>query len=498
MNRTLFKYIFLILFVIINIFGINKYIPTVSLLKLYLFLGVVFVLLIFIMKNDLVNLLLLWFVAAMFKELGMIPLPLLPDIFADRIVWVLIVLIFLFDVAFKKTRQLLPITGTEVVMVVFSLFSTISMFSSAYITNEDVKFNFFANGYGIPFTIYFLSKNIVDDEEKIKKVFISFAVVGLYLGLTGIFEILKIDQLVFPGYIVNPMIGLHYGRARGPFLISTVNGAVIGMIIFMSIHLLFNEKGRWKRYFLIITLLCMFVTLVLTYTRACWIAFFIAILIVSIFIPHVRKIFLLICAASVILVSYVFYLHPHFKMAESEQQLISKKAPTTELFINRLLNTSTIEGRIDLYKLNSKLFLKSPIWGNGYGAYGNVKEEFEQKTHTKISKYKFIQKGAKSHDTIVGILVDLGLLGLGLLMYIFFYFFKAIFRLYNKLPQDGFLGKDLAVMFLGMIIVFIINVQTVEIRFFLFVNSMLFSIAGIAVGLYQRVSQGEKRLSREV
>jgi hypothetical protein len=43
-------------------------------------------------------------------------------------------------------------------------------------------------------------------------------VFGLYLSVTAVFEITKQWSLVFPGFIGDPKIGIHFGRARGPML----------------------------------------------------------------------------------------------------------------------------------------------------------------------------------------------------------------------------------------------------------------------------------------
>ena len=66
---------------------------------------------------------------------------------------------------------------------------------------------------------------------------------GFYLGLTGIFEYLQLKQFVFPSYIMNPWIGVHWGRARGPFMNSGINGAVTGMISALERLLPMTQMG---------------------------------------------------------------------------------------------------------------------------------------------------------------------------------------------------------------------------------------------------------------
>ena len=47
---------------------------------------------------------------------------------------------------------------------------------------------------------------------------------GLYLAVTTLAERLKIDALVFPKYILDPYVGTHVGRGRGPFVEAVTNG----------------------------------------------------------------------------------------------------------------------------------------------------------------------------------------------------------------------------------------------------------------------------------
>ena len=47
---------------------------------------------------------------------------------------------------------------------------------------------------------------------------------GAYLGLTALFESVGLRALVFPGYISDPAVGIHFGRARGPFVEAVANG----------------------------------------------------------------------------------------------------------------------------------------------------------------------------------------------------------------------------------------------------------------------------------
>jgi putative inorganic carbon (hco3(-)) transporter len=47
---------------------------------------------------------------------------------------------------------------------------------------------------------------------------------GAYLSLTALFEMVHLNALVFPTYILDPNYGIHFGRGRGPFVDAVANG----------------------------------------------------------------------------------------------------------------------------------------------------------------------------------------------------------------------------------------------------------------------------------
>ena len=108
------KYLLVVGFILVNLFGINKMLGIQQLLNLYLIVAVAPLIALFFIRRGLVNLLLLWFFLVIFKELGQLRLPLLPDIFPYRLVWILIFAILLLELIYQKRDKLLPVTDIEI------------------------------------------------------------------------------------------------------------------------------------------------------------------------------------------------------------------------------------------------------------------------------------------------------------------------------------------------------------------------------------------------
>jgi O-antigen ligase len=136
------------------------------------------------------------------------------------------------------------------------------------------------------------------------------------------------------------------------------------------------------------------------------------------------------------------------------------------------------------------MLLERPLFGYGYGTFQEAKKEYLLRNEMfSVSDDSFIEEKAGFHDTYMGILLDLGLLGFGLYLFIIFYILSSCMRLYIKSPQGEFLGKDFAVISFGIFLVLLIKIQSSDLRYFIFPNCIFFSMAGIVAGLSQRISQ---------
>lgn len=471
------KAIFLIAIVSLGVWASYTGLPTERFFVLCALLTV-FPVLIFLKRNLLAGLI-LWFLLVMFGEvIGNIQVPLLPDWPPQRILWVSIFFIFLLELALGQRKIAFGITKIEIAMLLLCVYIISSTIISGtfYKEGQGPFLNTFLSAYLLPFSMFFLARNIIDGEKEIKKVFIFFSIIGLYLGITGVFEYFQIRELVFPRYIMHPYMGIHFGHARGPFLSAAVNGAILGMIFYMTIHLLFNSNKKWMKFFLSITVLFLMITLLFTLNRASWLGFLLSSLVVPIFFPRMRKILLI----SIFAVTLVFTF--------TKTGLIGKQhveTRVTEKVRERATAMSSVYDRMNLYGTAWRMFIEKPIFGFGFNTF----MEYSPKYVRPMEGIPFLgwEDQIGLHDTWVGIIVEQGLVGFGLFIFIVFNITKAGLDLYQKLPPRSFLSRELAAVFFGMSIVFFVGFQFSDSRFFIFPNSLYFLIAGIVVGLSQRV-----------
>jgi putative inorganic carbon (HCO3(-)) transporter len=123
-----------------------------------------------------------------------------------------------------------------------------------------------------------------------RRLFLSMlAVIGGYLGLTGIFEVIGPHALVFPRYIMNPTIGLHFGRARGPFLEAGADGLAMFTGIVASLMLLAERRPRKISWLLWLVIILCAIGILLSETRQVWLGAGAGALIAALFSPKLRR-----------------------------------------------------------------------------------------------------------------------------------------------------------------------------------------------------------------
>lgn len=415
---------------------------------------------------NLVNIVLFWFVVVLFGNLtGKLVLPMLPKISLYQIVLLILIFAFFSQVVIGKLR-LLPLTVIEIAMFLFCIIAFISQVNAGIVLRKGmgIKIANLFNGFVFPFAVFYLSKHLIDSGQKLGKVLIFFIGIGLYLTLTGICELTPpLSGLVFPRDILDPYVGIHFGRARGPFLQAAVNGTVLGMIFSLGLYLSLSEyvKPARRKICQVITAL-MPIGIFLTNTRACWLGFLASTLVAAKFYPKFRKVFLI----GLILFAMVATI----------------KLVTKEREKGRFSQMGPIHSRIHIYNASLRMLIEKPFFGFGFDNFQFTSPRY----FTAIKGVPYYGETVVPHDTFLGILVELGLVGFIPLIIIYLCIFSYSLRLYHHLPRDDLLGKDMIAIFWSVGMVFLVNMQFIDMRYFVFPNALFFMLAGIVVGLYQK------------
>jgi len=249
----------------------------------------------------------------------------------------------------------------------------------------------------VPFVVYWISRQACLNEKNVSGVLICLALFGVYLSITAVAEFARQWAFVFPRYIANPDIGIHFGRARGPMLHSASFGTylVICMLAMWIIGIWQGKAGRIGQTLAIAATPLFLAATAFTYTRSVWLGAILggAVLIGLILKGRWRPAFIGATLVAGLLVGIT-----------QKDNLVSFKR-----------EYSAAETRESTYMRASfayvslKMFQDQPFWGHGFGQYIVANKPYltDQSTSLRLESIR----DYSHHSTFLRILVELGLTG---------------------------------------------------------------------------------------
>ena len=256
----------------------------------------------------------------------------------------------------------------------------------------------FINGYLIPVVLYWMLRSSRVTVEQKRTALLVIIGLGVYLSLTAILEVMKVWGLVFPKFIADPTLGIHFGRARGPMLQSVRLGICLNLfLIALWVWPLLHPPGtRWPWILAILLTPLALAAILATYTRSVWMGCGLIITILLATLLHGR----LRTAALSTLVGGglvgALLIGPHLVAFKREYS----EAETRE---------STYMRAAFAY-VSLQMFQDKPLTGFGFNQFQihNRPYLFDRSTDIRLESIR----GYVHHNSYLSILVDLGAIGL--------------------------------------------------------------------------------------
>jgi hypothetical protein len=214
----------------------------------------------------------------------------------------------------------------------------------------------------VTFLGFFLTTQLID-RRRLNSVVLVFIVVGVLEALYSILSVFLLQKGIDIGGTHAPY-GILY--ARGTFLEGNLFGSFQMMVALVLISFLFCRPLAEHRALILISLVSVFVALIVSYTRAAWIAFLIGFLTYiflfqrQLILRHIRHfpIVLVLCMFIAILV-YGFTM----SRRTGSSNLVDVYAHRLTKIVDYRSETSSLRLRV---WVGSVLFwLKNPVFGNG-------------------------------------------------------------------------------------------------------------------------------------
>src|SRR5437667_2502222 len=131
----------------------------------------------------------------------------------DRLVFIIILTFAIWKFTCGEL-QFHGLGRVERYMLLFAIICTMSSFVMG--TGSRVFFSLFDFNYN-PLTVFILAKSIPHGRKKLESLSFAFLAVGAYLAINGAFEHFGLEALLWPKYILDPHVGIQFGRTRASF-----------------------------------------------------------------------------------------------------------------------------------------------------------------------------------------------------------------------------------------------------------------------------------------
>jgi O-antigen ligase len=311
----------------------------------------------------------------------------------------------------------------------------------------------------VPFALFHLSALIFREERRLE-LFERFALVVLaYLCFTSIAFLVGAKSLIFPRFILDESLGYHVDRARGPLLQAVANGVSLNLLGLLAIHAVLRGKLRGIKAALLLGSLPL--AILATMTRAVWLSFAVSVgvLIVRSHHGRLRRIAIAVAAVGALglLVTLSF---------DDERRALA----------DRLEESGPVDFREAVYAGGWQMFLEKPMTGWGVN-------QMPAELARHVSGYK--EKELYPHNTYLELLVEHGILGLALYVWLMWELWKLGRSSVPRAECYGFLNRQFHAMWPVLLGVYWVNASVVVMNY-QFVNGLLFVMAGMLVAQRRR------------
>jgi putative inorganic carbon (hco3(-)) transporter len=245
----------------------------------------------------------------------------------------------------------------------------------------------------VPFICFTIAPVVFRSARERSILLIVLTVTGAYLGLTALAEVLRVNALTFPKYILDPNVGIHEGRARGPFVEAGANGMAMWVCVVAAMLLTTRVSSlRWRFACAAVVVLCCG-GILFTLTRGIWLGAAAGAAVTLAFYRPLRK--------------YLFAV-----------ALLGGAVVVTALAVIPSLNSSVQQRTAsdltlwDRYNLNNAAVNMAgayPLFGVGWQGFGSHADRFYQ-----LGKTYPLVTSTVVHNLVLSNLAELGLVGLTL------------------------------------------------------------------------------------
>lgn len=317
--------------------------------------------------------------------------------------------------------------------------------------------------YFVPFSAFLLANrlSLADHHEKMKAKTLLAGLSIMSIAISGISLFEYITNIkIFPGTI-------HWQeawgeRAAGPLGNPVINAYVAQVGMCAAIYLGIQLRGITYKVLGIMAMLLTGFYALLTYTRSAWVSFLVALTVIV--LSHRRARRWVFAALTALLILFVV----------NAGGLVN-----LDFLQERTLNKDNVWGRLAISHTAIQMFLEQPLFGQGFGSYDQRVYDFATSVFGMPTEVSLIT----SHNTMLTILAELGLLGFSLCVAAIVIALLPGLRALLTKRYEKTVDRPLLLSLLGGIAAYMANAMVIDMRFFSFAQSLFWFNLGLFYSL---------------
>jgi O-antigen ligase len=320
---------------------------------------------------------------------------------------------------------------------------------------------FIVIGTLMPLAMFLVGRWVFVSRRAIRVLLWSMVGAAAYSAIVSIFQFAA-PALVWPRYIVTRPSWPE--RAVGVFNQPVVNGLVL-IMGFLAGTLIASQavESRLLRGCAAAVAVASVYGVYLTHTRAVWLAFALVVLVGAVAARGFRSGFLLTLGAMVL------------GLASNWSTFTS-----SDRSAGGVGSPSEVQDRLNGFATSIWAFEQKPLMGWGIGRFPAVNTYHHQRYSPEIPWQRGY--GISSHLDTLGILVELGIVGLALWITVLALIYSRLVRATRQLPVGEMYGRPLGLIALLCLVAQSTASLTVDLRFFDFPNVVVMLLAGAVIG----------------
>jgi O-antigen ligase len=320
---------------------------------------------------------------------------------------------------------------------------------------------FIVIGMLMPLAMFLVGRWVFISPRAIRVLLWSMVSAAAYSAVVSILQFTA-PALVWPRYIVTHP--LWEGRANGVFNQPVVNGLVL-IVGFLAATLIASHaaESRLLRGCAAAVAVASAYGVYLTHTRAVWLAFALVVLVGAVAGRGFRSGFVLTLGMMMLVVASTW-----------------STFTSSDRSAGGVGSANEVWDRLNTFATSIWAFEQKPLMGWGIGRFAAVNTYHHQQYSPEVPWQRGF--GIVSHLDALGILVEVGIIGLAFWIVVLVLIYTKLFRATRQLPAGEMYGRPLGLTALLCLVAQSTTGLTVDLRFFDFPNIIVMLLAGAAIG----------------